>query len=659
MRLTGDAARKYLQDNPNAAFTDNRTGQAYGTSAQTGGTGFLGNLLQSITKPFRQGAGVAEEFALTIDDLIKMARGENVTADSRADSGYKYGFLNDEESQALAKDPLKVGLKSGAGVAAYGIPGGSQAATVGGRIAGAAGKGAISGGLAGFGASEDDEELMSALKGAGLGGLIGGAMQGVGEGVQALTKAKGEKIVDVLDVDDIAKLPNKTKSGLVKQAKSAGFWDSKLSESTNIQNFLKNRGFAGDTPAETLEALTQEFNKASQLKQEGLEDIGGLSRGYLKQVEDKIDDAFARSGLSVKDTSSKIKMKEMLRTAPQDAKSLDSLAGDWYDIALTKAGEQKMSQSGLFKEGAKALRDTLRSTPDSATYDTAMKSLYQILGIEDVGTVSGAAKTAASAGVDIPFFSGAGFKGADIKTPMVSNTISKTQAALGRAQEVGMGGLSPELAQGIQGLAKVGQQVGSPMAGQLGGQLTGQSQQVQPQGYAQQEQGVAPEAQAMQAAMAQAIFSGQITVAEAEAIMGYLGMSSTEATSMPKTDSGRKAMVARDSAQEALVALEQDPSVAGKLQGLENIFYDVTGQANAATGYKTLIEGIRSQVFNALGGTALSPTEKKQYEKFLPKMSDSKEQAQQKLRILIPMMESLMGTEVDTPAPMQYGEQQY
>jgi hypothetical protein len=117
---------------------------------------------------------------------------------------------------------------------------------------------------------------------------------------------------------------------------------------------------------------------------------------------------------------------------------------------------------------------------------------------------------------------------------------------------------------------------------------------------------------------------------------------------MPKTDSGRKAMVARDAALQALNILEQDPSAAGKLQGIENVFYDITGQANTATEYKTQIEGLRSQVFNALGGTALSPTEKAQYEKFLPKQNDSPAQAKQKLQILIPMMEALMGAEVDT-----------
>jgi hypothetical protein len=109
-------------------------------------------------------------------------------------------------------------------------------------------------------------------------------------------------------------------------------------------------------------------------------------------------------------------------------------------------------------------------------------------------------------------------------------------------------------------------------------------------------------------------------------------------------------MVARDAALQALNILEQDPSAAGKLQGIENIFYDITGQANTATEYKTQIEGLRSQVFNALGGTALSPTEKAQYEKFLPKQNDSPAQAKQKLQILIPMMEALMGTEVDMPS---------
>jgi len=149
-------------------------------------------------------------------------------------------------------------------------------------------------------------------------------------------------------------------------------------------------------------------------------------------------------------------------------------------------------------------------------------------------------------------------------------------------------------------------------------------------------------------ALIDAVLSGAISTSEADWLMEMLGGGEGQ-QQMPKTDSGRKAMVARDLAVKAINLLEQDPSAAGKLQGIENIFYDVTGQANTATQYQTLLEGLRSQVFNALGGTSLTPTEKKQYEKFLPKISNSPEQAQQNLATLIPMMESLMGAEVPSP----------
>jgi len=179
--------------------------------------------------------------------------------------------------------------------------------------------------------------------------------------------------------------------------------------------------------------------------------------------------------------------------------------------------------------------------------------------------------------------------------------------------------------------------------------LTGRQEQPQLEGLGgmlpPQEQGP----QIDQMALIQAVLNGDISTSEADWLMEMLG-GGAGGQAMPKTDSGRKAMVARDAALQALNILEQDPSAAGKLQGLENIFYDVTGQANTATEYKAQIEGLRSQVFNALGGTALSPTEKAQYEKFLPKQNDSPAQARQKLQILIPMMEALMGTEVDMPS---------
>lgn len=526
MRLTGEDARRWLEQNPNASFIDNRTGQRI--DAQQGG--FM-KFLQGITKPVRTFIPAAQEFGRTIGDIGRFARGEEL---SQAPETY-FGMTR-EESEQFAKDPLQRGVKAGVALGAYGVPmGGGQAASALGRVGTAAGRGAISGTMSGFGYSDEGEELESALRGAVLGGLLGGATQGIGEAsraIQAKQQTAGQ-VVDTMNVDDIAALPKRTRSGLSKQAKSAGFWDPTLSESKNIQNYLTNRGFAGNTPAETLENLTQEFNRASQLKQEGLEEVGGLSRDYLKQARQNLDEAIRYKGIGLDSESTKVynDIVKTLEKGPQGAKELDNIIMRWNEAGRLARGAQKTSTAGLYADAARELRNVMRST--SPTYDSALQALNQILGIEDVGTVAGAAKTAAGAGLDLPLFSGAGFRGADIKTPFIGDTISKTQAAIGRAQEAGTG-LGANMLQGAarvaEPVARAAQQPGV-IPGLVGAaQSMPQRQQEEPQleGLGSmlppQEQG--PQIDRM--ALVEAVLSGQLSTTEANFIIEMLGSQETE-----------------------------------------------------------------------------------------------------------------------------------
>lgn len=639
-RVTEGEFRRWAAQNPGGVARIN--GQETSVPMpQAQDLGFFGNLARGVTKPLRAVAAMPEYLV------------QALSAANRGGTGVKPGefksiFLTPEEEIKWARNPVKEGLKSSVGLGAYLVPGGGgEAGTATGRIGTAAGRGAISGSMSGLAYSDDDQELKGALTGGALGGLIGGATQGVSELAQASRArqaTQGVGVVDVSSVDDIAKLPKKTKSGLVKQAKSAGFWDDGLGESKNIQNYLNNRGLAGRTPAETLENMTQEFYRAQGLKEAGLDEIGGLSKGYIEQIKNQLDEAVEFSGLGVKDTNAVQRMKATLDKAPQNAKSLDKIAQQWYDIALTKAGDMKASQSGLYKYGAKAIRDALKTANQEGSYTQGMSVLSQILGLEDEGLIAKTAKDAARQGVDIPLFTAAGFRGADIKVPGVSNVVNKARAGIGATQETGRGlgqGVIGGLANAAQPAASVAQRV-APAVLPAFLEQGGQQEQVPQGGAPVSPQQTGPQIDQM--ALIRAVLNGDISTSEADWLMEMLGDGAGQQV-MPKTDSGRKAMVARDAAIQALNILEQDPSAAGKLQGIENIFYDITGQANTATEYKTQIEGLRSQVFNALGGTALTPTEKKQYEKFLPKQSDSPAQAKQKLQVLIPMMEALMGVE--------------
>ena len=124
MRLTGEAARRWLAENPGASFVDNRTGRTTSQSQQPR-QGFLQSLLMGVTKPLRMGAGIAGELGGTILDIGRAAQGDWSKREMP-----EYSFLSGEERREL-EDPLRAGVKAGAGLLAYGIPAGAAAGTVG------------------------------------------------------------------------------------------------------------------------------------------------------------------------------------------------------------------------------------------------------------------------------------------------------------------------------------------------------------------------------------------------------------------------------------------------------------------------------------------------------------------------------------------------
>jgi hypothetical protein len=634
MRLTGEDARRWLAQNPNASFIDNRTGQR--TDAQQGG--FM-KFLQGITKPVRTFIPAAQEFGRTIGDIGRFARGEEL---SQAPENY-FGMTR-EESEQFAKDPLQRGVKAGVALGAYGVPtGGGQAATALGRIGTAAGRGAIGGTMTGFGYSDEGEELASTLRGGALGGVLGGAFQGVGEAsraIQAKQQTAGQ-VVDTMNVDDIAALPKRTRSGLSKQAKSAGFWDPTLSESKNIQNYLTNRGFAGNTPAETLENLTQEFNRASQLKQEGLEEVGGLSRDYLKQARQNLDEAIRYKGIGLDSESTKVynDIVKTLEKGPQGAKELDNIIMKWNEAGRLAKGAQKTSTAGLYADAARELRNAMRST--SPTYDSALQALNQILGIEDVGTVAGSAKTAAGAGLDLPLFSGAGFRGADIKTPFIGDTISKTQAAIGRAQEAGTG-LGANMLQGAarvaEPVARAAQQPGvipglvgarESMPGRQPEVMDPQMQQMQQMQGMPQQQGP----QIDQMALVEAVLSGQISTTEADWLMNMLG---SQAGGVDTSKLNEHALSALDALDQLERLVEEVPlaktGVGGFLKGPFLHAAGATGVNENVRIYEAIKEAFGATLARAGGETGnLTNEDVNRALGKLPKIGDSREMARRKM----------------------------
>ena len=528
-KVSEEEFKKWARRNP--GMTARIDGQEIQTPVpQAQDLGFLGNLARGVTKPLRTVAAMPEY-------LVQALQASSGGQTEMRPGQFKSIFLTPEEEIKWARDPVKEGLKSSVGLGAYLVPGGGGAAkTTAGRIGTAAGRGTISGTMSGLGYSDDGDELKDMLTGGLFGGAFGAATQGIGEASRAI-KARPQgsgKVVNTLEVDEIAALPKKVKQGLAEQTKSAGFWNEGIGETKSIQNFLKNRGLAGKTPQETLEKMTQEFYRAQQLKKTGIKEIGGLSRGYIDQIKGNIDEAIQFSGLSAKEKSALKEMFKVLDNAPTDAKTLDKIAQDWYKMGLTRAGEQKMTQSGLFMDGARSIRDALKTANQGGSYTEGMSILSQILGLEDQGQIAKAAQEAARQGIDLPLFAGAGFRGADVKVPQVSNVINKTRANIGIARETGQGMGGGALSGLLGAAAPVANVTQRATPGIVGAaqSLPGRQEQPQLEGLGgmlpPQEQGP----QIDQMALIQAVLNGDISTSEADWLMEMLGPQASETSNL-------------------------------------------------------------------------------------------------------------------------------
>lgn len=644
--LNAQELERWKQSHPGGQYYD-EVGNPQVVASTTKDLGFLGNLVRTLSKPVRVGLGAAQEAAYTFSDLLRLAKGENTE-----ERHQKYFGLTEEESKNLYEDPMREGIKAAAGLMSYAVPAGAagKATTTGGRIGSAALRGAGAGTLGGLGYSETGKELESALTGAGLGAVLGGALQGTSELTQKIKAGKAPEVINTLDIDEISQLPKSTRSGLVKQAKSAGMWDSKLSESANIKNFLKSRGFAGKTPAETLENMTQQFNTASKLKQEGLEEIGGMSRSYLEQVKNNLDDAIRYKGINLDAEGTKV-YRDIIKTlekGPQSAKELDKIIMQWNEAGRLAKGAQKTNIAGLYADAARELRNAMRST--SPTYDTALRALDNILGTEKAGVVSKAAQATSKTGLRVPFVSGTA-----VKTPVIPETISKVGSTIGKIQETGSLGLPDWLLQALQTTTQVGQ-MAIPAAVGLTQQETVQPTQDITQGLLQgptQVQQAQPQTQGISAInmmLAQGILNGQISASEAEAVLNLLGMGkSTSQVSQGQMDAQNAIDMVNRLSQSIATTKKTGP-----IKGLSTL----SPYATEALDLQAQIDLARQVVGKFLEGGVLRKEDEEKYKKILPTMYDTPEVAQRKLRNLAIELQNRMA-QYEATGYSGYGQNPY
>ncbi len=652
-RLTGEAARRWLAENPNASYIDNRTGQKVQAQQNP-----LLKILLNITKPIRTVVPAGQELVRTIGDLGRTARGEEL---SQAPETY-FG-MTPEESAEFTKDPLQRGVKAGVGLMSYGIPAGAAKGVTGLKAVGqAAGKGAISGGLGGFAYSNEGKEIADILKGGAFGGVLGGALQGIGEVSKGIKAAKiSNKLDDMADElqasalkKDIGIAPT-TKQGkniLPKQiSETANKMGLKIKTPEDLKTFgqtlYEGNVNVANQAAQQLDDLGRVID-ITEIKRPLLEQLAKTKspelQAPIQKVIDSIDNATGGSNA--------ISASDLLNLRREWGK-----LGNWNPFmdpaATTTAGafeaaymrandllDDAFKSAGItgFKDANQALSLAIDADnwAERAIANKSSRPLWNDMTQDAAiaATVFGGGGPGAVAGA-------VGSKVAQrYAEPMAA------QALRGAAKVTSGVGALPQV---LQPLITAGQRAIPAIAG-FSGQQSAQPQQPMQSQMPQEDQGIS----AINMMLAQAVLNKQISATEANAVLSLLGLDAKSTQSnLPKTDTGRKAMVARDAAIGAYQLLQESPDVAGKTAGIENLLYGLTGAANQSTAYKSQIEALRSQMFNALGGSSLTPTEKEQYEKFLPKVTDSAARARQKIEQLVPMLEALMGASISSTETLE------
>lgn len=620
-RLTGEAARRWLAENPNASYIDNRTGQKVQAQQNP-----LLKILLNITKPLRTVVPAGQELVRTIGDLGRTARGEAL---SQAPETY-FG-MTPEESAEFAEDPLQRGVKAGVGLMSYGVPVGAAKGVTGLKAVGqAAGKGAISGGMGGFAYSQEGQEIADILKGGAFGGLVGGALQGIGEVSKGIKAAKiSNKLDDMADElqasalkKDIGIAPT-TKQGkniLPKQiSEKASSMGVKIKSPEDLKSFgqalYESNANVANQAAQQLDDLGRVID-ITEIKRPLLEQLAKTKspelQAPIQKVIDSIDNATGGSNA--------ISASDLLNLRREWGK-----LGNWNPFmdpaATTTAGafeaaymrandllDDAFKGAGItgFKDANKAISLSIDADnwAERAIANKSNRPLWNDMTQDAAiaATVFGGGGPGAVAGA-------VGSKVAQRYAEPIAEKalrgVSKVTSGLGALPKV------------LEPLVTAGQRAIPAIPGIVGGRQAQQPQQLQPQ-MSQQDQGIS----AINLMLAQSVLNGQISATEANAVLSLLGMGT----------GGEKAMSAN---QSKAVALQQS------LDTLRGAWEGSGGGTRLAEtlginiGSKTRsLDQAKAAVAEDLGRLqsqgAINPAEREEFDRMMPNSWDSPEVVEQK-----------------------------
>lgn len=641
-RLTGEAARRWLAENPNASYIDNRTGQKVQAQQNP-----LLKILLNITKPLRTVVPAGQELVRTIGDLGRTARGEAL---SQAPETY-FG-MTPEESAEFTEDPLQSGIKAGVGLMSYGVPVGAAKGVTGLKAVGqAVGKGAIAGGMGGLAYSEEGKELEDILKGAAFGGLVGGALQGIGEVSKGIKASKlSNKLDDMADElqasalkKDIGIAPT-TKQGkniLPKQiSEKASSMGVKIKSPEDLKSFAQalyeSNANVANQAAQQLDDLGRVID-ITEIKRPLLEQLAKTKspelQAPIQKVIDSIDNATGGSNA--------ISASDLLNLRREWGK-----LGNWNPFmdpaATTTAGafeaaymrandllDDAFKGAGItgFKDANKAISLSIDADnwAERAIANKSNRPLWNDMTQDAAiaATVFGGGGPGAVAGA-------VGSKVAQRYAEPIAEKalrgVSKVTSGLGALPQV------------LQPLVTAGQRAIPAMPGINQGISEGrqiqQPQQLQPQ-MSQQDQGIS----AINLMLAQSVLNGQISATEANAVLSLLGMDQGGATGK-MTESQRDYQLAAEAMEQAYGVLEQAGG-AGKLATLGGNIAGFFGSTSASSEYRAALDTATAFLRKALIGSGQSEAELKNLN--LPKPTDEPKIAKQKIMTLIPLLRARAG----------------
>ena len=636
--LNAEELEKWKAQNPGKTYFDT-AGNPVSVPSTTKDLGFLGNLARTVSKPFRVGGGALQELGYTVGDIVRLAQGKNPL-----ERPEQYVGLTQEESQALYEDPLKEGLKSAAGVMSYAVPAGAAegATTAGARIGTAAARGAGAGTLGSFALSESGKELETALKGAGLGFLMGGALQGVGEGVKAIKSAKVSNKLDDL-ADDLQASALKKDIGIApttKQGKNilpkevletANKMGVKIKNPEDLKTFgqalYESNANVANVAAQQLDDLGRAID-ITDIKKPLLEQLAKTRSPELKAPIQKVLDSIdsATGGSNVIPASELLNLKRewgklgnwnplMDPAATTTAGAFESAyikANDLLDDAFKSAGITG------FKEANKALSLAIDADnwADRAIANRANRPLWNDMTQDAAiaATVFGGGGPAAAVGA----------VGSKV---MQRYAEPLAEGALRGASKV-VGGASA-LPQVLQPILNVGQRAVPAVAGLAAGtqgvgtqgvgtQPISPTMQGVPQGM--ETQGISP----LNLMLAQEVLNGNISAAEANAVLSLLGMS-------PEKD-----LTANQSKAIALQRSLDTLRAAWEGAGAGTKFAETLG---INIGSKTrMLDQAKRAVAEDLGRLqsqgAINAEEREEFDRMMPNSWDSPEVVQQKFQAI-------------------------